>query len=278
MTDLEGQDLRIWEIQAREPLLRPHKHSRQHDEWTVDGGEQVLFQRFALYELHALPESLPCVLLFLVHSDGRSSRLVAQNQNGSIILAIAFQKVVEAKEVGSSVTVNDEKITVTSVQDAQFLGSLIEATKFYYLGRNAKHTSLEDLKAYMLLTAVKNRKEDAVARLLQRAFTRGDTPDSGSDGGPVVIASLLASHQITHQLNEQTLPDSNPQRSTISLFSWAVQCGLSSLVRVILNEQPTTDANEWYGMTTLGLASFCGHVPIVRLLVGSKENVRSTDS
>ena len=108
LTDLEVQDLRIWEMQAREPSLRPHKHSRQHDEWTVDGGEQVLFQRFALYELHALPESLPCVLLFLVHTDGRSCRLVAQNQNCSIILAVAFQKVVEAKEVGSSVTVNDE--------------------------------------------------------------------------------------------------------------------------------------------------------------------------
>ena len=143
-------------MQAREPLLRPHKHSRQHDEWSVDGGEQVLFQRFALFELHALPESLPCVLLFLVHSDGRSSRLVAQNQNGSIILAVAFQKVVEAKEVGSSVTVNDEKITFTSVEDAHFLGCLIESNQFYYLGRKVNHTSLEDLKAYMLLTAVKN--------------------------------------------------------------------------------------------------------------------------
>ena len=278
LSELEGQDLRIWEIQARAPLLRPHKDSRKFDEWTVDGGEQVLFQRFALCELHALTESLPCILLFLVHGEGKSTRLVAQNQNGSIIMAVAFQKSVEAKEFGSSVTVNDEKITFTTVQDAQFLSCLIEATNFYYFGRNAKHANLEELKAYVLITAVKNRSEDAVARLLQRTSLKGDSQDSESDGGPAIIASTLASQQIARQLNEVILPDSNPQRSTISLFSWAVQCGLASLVRILLIEQSKTDGNDWHGMTPLGLASFCGHEPVVRLLIGSEANVRATDS
>ena len=31
-------------------------------------------------------------------------------------------------------------------------------------------------------------------------------------------------------------------------------------------------------MTPLGLASFCGHEPVVRLLIGSEANVRVTDS
>ena len=174
--------------------------------------------------------------------------------------------------------VNHEKITFTSVQDADFLGCLIEGTNFYYFGRKNLYTSLEDLKAYMLLTAVKNRTEGAVARLLQTASREEDTLDSDCDGGPVIIASMLASQQIAHQLNEQILPDSNPQRSTISLFSWAIQCGLASLVRVLLNEQPTTDANDWHEMTPLGLASFCGHEHVVRLLVGSEANVRAIDS
>lgn len=278
LSELEGQDLCIWEAQARGPLLRPHKDPQKLDEWTVDGGEQVLFQRFALCELHALTESLPCIFLFLIHGDGRSSRLVAQNQNGSVIMAVAFQKRVEANDFGSSITVNGEKITFTTVQDAQFLGCLIEATNFYYFGRKAKHASLEDLKAYVVITAVKNQREDAVTRLLQRTSFKEDIPDSEPDGGPVIVASRLASQQIAHQLNEQILPDSNPQRSTISLLSWAVQCGLASLVRVLLVEQPTTDGNDWHGMTPLGLASFCGHEPVVRLLVGSEANVRAIDS
>lgn len=32
LSELEGQDLRIWEIQARGPLLRPHKDSQKIDE------------------------------------------------------------------------------------------------------------------------------------------------------------------------------------------------------------------------------------------------------
>ena len=277
-SELEGQDLRIWETQTKGPLLRPHKDSRKLDEWTVDGGEQVLFQRFALCELHTLTESLPCILFFLVHRDGRSSRLVAQNQNGSMIMAVAFQKPVELRESGSCVTVNDEKITLTTVQDANLLGCLIEATNFYYFGRRAKHGSLEDLKAYVLITVIKNKREDAVARLLQANSLKEDDPESESYGGPVVMASTLASQQIAHQLNEQLLPDSDHHRPAISIFSWAIQCGLASLVKLLLTEQPTTDGNDWHGMTPLGLASFCGHEPVVHLLISSEASVRAIDS
>lgn len=88
LSELEGQDLRIWETSTRGPLLRPHKDARSLDEWTVEGGEQVLFQKFALCELHLLSEPLPCILLFLVREDAKAARLVAQNQNGSIIMAL----------------------------------------------------------------------------------------------------------------------------------------------------------------------------------------------
>ena len=277
-SELEGQDLRIWETQTKGPLLRPHKDPRKLDEWTVDGGEQVLFQRFALCELQGLTESLPCILLFLVHRDGRSSRLVAQNQNGSMIMGVAFQKPIEIRESGSCVTVNNEKITLTTVQDAHFLGCLIEATNFYYFGRRAKHTSLEDLKAYVLTTAIKNERKDAVARLLQGTSLKENDPESESYGGPVVMASTLASQQIAHQLNGQLLPDSDHHRPAISLFSWAIQCGLASLVKILLIEQPTTDGNDWHGMTPLGLASFCGHEPVVRLLINSAADARAIDS
>lgn len=193
-------------------------------------------------------------------------------------MAVAFQKPVEANEVGSSVTVNEKKITLTTIQDAQFLGCLSEATNFYYFGRRAKHESLEDLKAFVLITAVKNQREDAVARLLQRTSIKEDTLASESEGGPIIVASMLASQQIAHQWNEKNLPDSNPQRSRISLYSWGIQCGLASLTRILLIEQPTHDGRDWHSMTPLGLASFCGHEPVVRLLIGSGANVRAIDS
>ncbi len=278
LSELEGQDLRIWETQVRGPLLRPYKDSGGVNQWSVKGGEQVLFQRFAMCELHALTESLPCIIFFLVHGDGKSARIVAQNQNGSIILAVSFQKLVVVGEVGSSVTVNVEKITFTTVSDAHFLACLIEATNFYYFGRKAKHVSLEEMKAYMLMTAVKNQRKKAVQCLLHWKSPNNDTTDNESNGGPIVEASILASQQISNQLNEQLLPDSDPQRSNISIFSWAVQCGLASVVKTLLIEQPTTDGNDWHRMTPLGLASFCGHESVVRLLIGSEANVRAIDS
>ena len=276
LSELEGQDLRIWETQARGPLLRPHKNSL--NEWAVDGDEQVLFQRFAICELQAFTESLPCIVLFLVHRDGISARLVAQNQNSSIIMTVTFQKATKTEELGSSVTVNNEKIIFTTIQDAQFLCCLIETANFYFYDRRATHSNLKEFKAYVLLTAVKNQREDTVTLLLQRTSVNDDTLDGNSEGGPATVASQLASQQIAYQLNEQILPDSNPQRSTISLFSWAVQCGLALLVRVLLIEQPKFDGNDWHGMTPLELASFCGHESVVRLLIDNEANFRATDN
>ncbi len=83
---LEGQDLRIWEVLSRTPLLRPHKDSRSPDAWKVASGEEVLFQRFALCETGLLKDSLACMVLFLVQGDARAARLVAQHQDGSIIM------------------------------------------------------------------------------------------------------------------------------------------------------------------------------------------------
>ena len=271
LSELEGQDLRIWETQARGPLLRPHKDSRRLDEWTVDGGEQVLFQRFALCKLRVLTEALPCILLFLVRGNGQSARLVAQNQNGAIIMAVSFQTPVQTLESDSSVEVNGEKITFNTVQDARHLGCLIEATNFYCCGRKADHASLENLKAYVLIMAVKNEKKDVVEQLLQRISPKDDAVKSES----FVVASMLASQRLANQLIEPS--ESNPQGSTIPLFRWAVQCGLVSLVKVLLMELPMTDVEDWQGLTPLGFASFCGHEPIVRLLINSGTDIEDTD-
>ena len=276
LSELEGQDLQIWETQARGPLLQPHKDSRRPDEWTVDGGEQVLFQRFALCKLQVLTESLPCILLFLVSEGGQSARIVIQNQNGAIMMAVSFQTPVQILESDSSVSIKDEKIAFNTIQDAQHFGCLVEATNFYYFGRRAKHASVENLKAYVLITAVKNQKTDVIQRLLQRTILNENAFESESDGGPVAVASTLASQRIANQLKETS--ESGLQGSTRSLFSWAVQCGLAPLVKVLLIEHPTTDKKGWHGMTPLGFASSCGYEPVVRLLIGSGTDVQATDS
>lgn len=83
---LEGQDLRIWELSTKTPLLRLHKDTRSPDAWKVASGEEVLFQRFAVCETGLLTDSLACMVLFLVQADARAARLVAQHQDGSIIM------------------------------------------------------------------------------------------------------------------------------------------------------------------------------------------------
>ena len=300
LSELEEQDLQIWETQTRGPLLRPHKNSRRPDEWTVDGGEQVLFQTFALCKLHILTESLPCILLFLVRGDGQSARLITQNQNGGIMMDISFQTPVQIMESDSSVSTKDVKITFKTLQDAQHLGCLVEATNFYYFGRRAKHTRLEDLKAYVLITAVKNQRTDVIGRLLQRTSPNENTFEGESDAGPVMVASMLAleprlalesrvalesrlalktslaSQPIAKQFME--ISGSGLQESNISLFFWAVQSGLAPLVRVLLIEHPTINGEEWHGMTPLGFASACGFEPVVRVFIDSGTDVQATDS
>ena len=276
LSELEGQDLRIWETQARGPLLRPHKDSRRLDERTIDGGEQVLFQRFALCKLHVLTESLPCIILFLIRADGRSARLVTQNQNGAIIMAVSFQERVQTLESGSSVAVDSERITFNTVQDVHFLGCLIEATNFYFFDRTAQHASLENLKAYALIIAVKNERNEVIEQLLQRASPKNHILESESSEGPVFVASKLSSQRISHQ--QVGKPGSESQGSTISLYSWAVRSGVVPLVKLLLTELPTTDGNDWQGMTPLGLASLCGYEPVIRLLIASGADVQATDS
>lgn len=88
LDDLEEQDLRIWEV-MRTPFLRPHKDARSADAWKVASGEHVLFQGFAVCDLRTIKCRLPCIILFLVEGDVKGARLVAQHQDGSIIMTVA---------------------------------------------------------------------------------------------------------------------------------------------------------------------------------------------
>ena len=69
LDQLQGQDLRIRESSSKGPLLRPQKHPQGTDKWTVQGGEQVLFQRFAFCELRSLADPWSGILLLLAEQD-----------------------------------------------------------------------------------------------------------------------------------------------------------------------------------------------------------------
>ena len=50
------------------------------------GGNDI---RFALYRRQALTQSLPCMILFLVHETTNAARIVAQDQNGTALIEVA---------------------------------------------------------------------------------------------------------------------------------------------------------------------------------------------
>ena len=178
LDELCGQDLRLWEsIPVKAPILRPYKVSQNLDAWMADGGEHVLFRRFAFRELDSVTSS-PCILLLLVHESDTAARLIAQDQYGDIVKAISFPELsawkvedgVQSNRLDpKSVIFGEEKFVLSHVQDAQVLCTTIEATTFYVLGRQVDHFSLEDLKAYMLLTAIKNQQKEAVLQIRQES-------------------------------------------------------------------------------------------------------------
>jgi hypothetical protein len=93
------------------------------------GGNDI---RFALYRRQALTQSLPCMILFLVHETTNAARIVAQDQNGTALMEVAgtlqstpvftdfcvdfllVQPQVDARTEGSSLMIDAENITFTT--------------------------------------------------------------------------------------------------------------------------------------------------------------------
>ena len=77
---------------------------------------------------------------------------------------------------------------------------MIEAMTFYVLGRQADNFSLEDLKAYMLVTAVKNQQEEAVVQLRQESPEMNNIVKSNQKEGLARLAVSMASQWIQGRL------------------------------------------------------------------------------
>ena len=264
---LRIQDLRIWEsIPVKAPPLLPYKVSPNLDAWRVDGGEYVLFRSFAFRELDSVTSS-PCILLLLVDESASAARLIAQDQSGDIIVkAMSFSKFSIENTTPNTLDlwsnnrqdpkllmVGKEKFVLKDVQEAQVLCTMIEATTFYVLERQVGHARLEDLRAYILLTAVKNQQEQAVVHLRQESPETDDIAKSNQKESLACLAVSMASQWIEgslfqddkaeiKQMHFQWIEASSAYRDCwnrhTSLFIWAVICNYTTLIEFLLSENP----------------------------------------
>ena len=163
---------------------------------------------------------------------------------------------------------------------------LTRGTNEYMHCRTAESSSLADLRAFVLLTAVKNQERDIVARLLQLTTLTNNVLKAKHEQCALTMAHSLASQQTKQILDERVLEEFRNERWRLSLFSWAVQCGHTSVVELLINENPSCNlADSIVGdqqgmavrMTMLGLASFCGHEPVARILIANGADIQAED-
>ena len=275
--DLEGQDLRIWERGKMGLIVRAHKGPQSRHAWTIEGEEQILFQRYATCRLRTLAEALPSMLLLLVRKDAKAARLLAQDQNGSVILTIEVQKLAYSQlEDLTSVTLNGEQVTFPIAQDAQDLCAMLEATQFYVFEHVVKCPNLDGLKAYILLTAIKNEARGAVERILPQLSELYAGNANNGDEEVLLIAVSLATQIISQGFVKRTYSIFGRSWHATSLICWAIECGHTSLVKALLRDHDSI-LSSLGGLTPLGVASGGGNGEIVQLLLDRGFQVQISD-
>ena len=173
----------------------------------------------------------------------------------------------------------------------------MEATNWYFHKRIASQVDLDDLKAFVLLTAVKNSHGDVVARLVQRTAFKRDMLSENPERGAPFLALTLASRHLKGDLNQRILTrlkgllglkdklyeDNDLRRRGLSLLTWAIQCGHHPLVQA-LAKQVSVQHNEDFCaealnmITPLALASHCGHEAIARTLIMNGADLHKSES
>ena len=85
--------------------------------------------------------------------------------------------------------------------DAQFFCSVVEAAKSYFFCRDCDHVNIDDFRAFILITAVKNKCKDEIIRLMKNPISsRGFRERNGSEI-LLTVASTLASQFIENGLD-----------------------------------------------------------------------------
>ena len=298
LNEVERQDIKIWETSDIAPLLRHRRNPGKSEQWTAEGDEQVLFEGFARYKKSLDAILRPCILLFLVKENAKSARFVASDQKEAVLMTVNFRETLRVHIDGECVTIEHEnshlheEFYLYAARDVSLLYCHIEAAKFYLFGRKPDRASLDDLKAYVLLHAIKDRYEDTIALLYQSYAATQNSRECQHGGSLPLVASSMASQEMESQLNQDLssskehhlLSFKEPQflsfkeidRSRMSLFSWAVQCEHVPLVKLITDEGIATSWGHCKPFTPLGIASSLGNESLVRVLLGSVDKCGCT--
>lgn len=109
----------------------------------------------------------------------------------------------------------------------------------YLHSRLSRHNNIQDLKAFVLLTAIEDGCNDNVATLLQRS--RADVSCPGKDDDLPVLSQTLASRYVKSDINERKLWESDEFGDLPSILSWAIQYGQPALVASLMGEFFLTD-------------------------------------
>ena len=285
---LDTEEIRIWEMAKQESFLRTYKDF-QDLSWTADGNELVMFRKYAICYLQSRTNPVPCIVLFLVHKAAKDAHILAQSQEGLVIMDINFHTCVAASDDRVRVHVNEQDLVFADSEDPAFLRCLVQATNFYFFDRENDRCRLGDFQAYCLLFAVKCRRRDVVLRIFQRPLYRDLMPPAQETTEALSVASHCASLSLKNNFREESRmvasDKPNPSESRLSalvycidisksllhekdesIFLWAVRCDHRSVVRLLINDQVKVE-NTLEKMLALILADTHRHREVICHLV-----------
>lgn len=151
---------------------------------------------------------------------------------------------------------------------------MLSGINVYLHSRQAKHNNIEDLKAFVLLTAIKEGDKDTVATLLQRS--RADVSTLGQEEYLPVIAQTLASRYMKGVFHERELGESDIFVDRPSILSWAIQQGHLALVARLLDEKLPMNMDEVGKAGHLSVCDFGAQTPILIISSVSKSCLLSS--
>lgn len=149
------------------------------------------------------------------------------------------------------------------------LCSVIEGSNFYHFGTEVKDWSSLELKALILMFAVKAQRRETATHFQDKLPPRAIADTTPLKRLPA-IACHLAIEQARGALNE-TLGHQNKlpyPRDMLPLLQWAIEFNHVELATLLIaKEVMETSGDSWRQMTPLGLACWYGHGDIAGKLL-----------
>ncbi|KAL0634113.1 hypothetical protein Q9L58_006992 [Maublancomyces gigas] len=250
---IQACDLSIWEMKAKGASIQPMKGKEGGSRSWETQDEQILFQRFGLYQANEFGTSTPCVILWVAHKRARVVEIILRDQSW-ITLATFKVKTSRPHPVNNFVHIGSQKIEFSTPRDSMHMCAITDAVEEYIYHCDRNGNEHETLRALLLLFAIKNGYTEVVGRLLRDQASAGlESEPSFSTAHPPTslwrVARELAKIPISTDANDKGGPEYRRNGCNRSLFMWVIQQGhrtagsrLLALKGIIVSEQ---DINVW---------------------------------